>query len=151
MTVTLTFELGVSLDLWLYPSTLGRVTDSFSGTSASTWDYIYLVNSLVDGEDIDNFNPEPYKSYAQYRKRRFHRGLVYLGIPHLVPERAHGAPDQKVMEGYREGLRAETPKGPFGQTAVGRAVDGGGLKVLAEYQGRMHGSGTETPRRGGGE
>ena len=65
-------------------------------------------------------------------KKETDPSLPFCGVQGLAPL------DQKAVDGYREGLRTETPKGPLGQMAVAGEVHRGGFGVLEEYQGRVH-------------
>ena len=49
-------------------------------------------------------------------------------------------PDHEAMEGHREGVRVESPKGPLSQVALEEEGHGGGVKVPAGHQGgvRQH-------------
>ena len=42
--------------------------------------------------------------------------------------------DMAVVEGHKEGLRVETPKGPLGQVALEGDGHGGSLRVLEGHQ-----------------
>ena len=56
--------------------------------------------------------------------------------------------DHEAVEGYREGVRVGTPKGPFGQVALEGEGHGGGLEVPEGHQGVVHQHQEEAP--GGG-
>ena len=48
------------------------------------------------------------------------------------------------MEGCREGIRVETPKGPLSQAIVEEEGDGGGAQFSAGYNCGMHGDAEAT-------
>ena len=58
------------------------------------------------------------------------------------------AADSVTMEGYREGLREEIPRGPLGQVAVERKVYGGHVGFSGRHEGGAHQRQVEAP--GGG-
>ena len=76
------------------------------------------------------------------------RAAVKTPSVHTVPI-VDGAA-AKALEGRGGGVRVEAPAHPFGWTLVGRQDDGGGTRVPADYEGRMHRSRKGPPGGQGG-
>ena len=59
-----------------------------------------------------------------------------------------GTPNQKVVEGHREGSGVETSQTPFGQVAMEGEVHRGGFGLLGQHESGVY-QGEESRARGG--
>ena len=66
------------------------------------------------------------------------RGRKETDLPRPVHKvQGLAASDHEVVEGYREGVRVESPKGPLGQMALEEG-QGGGFKVPEGHRSGVH-------------